>query len=106
MPAVGIRPASPPSHRPGRRGLVGVLVTALAAALLAVVPATQAQAAPVLLSQGKPVTASSQEHYGTPPTAAVDGDNGTRWSSAAADPQWIRVDLGAPATLSQVELLH
>jgi hypothetical protein len=81
-----------------------VLVTALAAALLAFAPAERAQAAPVLLSQGKPVTASSQEHYGTPATAAVDGDNGTRWSSAAFDPQWIRVDLGAPASLSQVEL--
>ncbi|MGC3002446.1 discoidin domain-containing protein [Streptomyces sp. G35A] len=104
MPLVGIPPAAPVPRRPGRRGLVGVLVTALAAALLAVVPATQAQAAPVLLSQGKPVTASSQEHYGTPATAAVDGDNGTRWSSAASDPQWIRVDLGAPASLSHVEL--
>ncbi len=104
MPAVGIPPAAPVSHRPGRRGIIGALVTALAAALLAVVPAEQAQAAPVLLSQGKSVTASSQEHYGTPATAAVDGDNGTRWSSAASDPQWIRVDLGAPASLSQVEL--
>jgi hypothetical protein len=104
MPAVGIPPAAPVPHRPGRRGIIGALVTALAAALLAVVPAEQAQAAPVLLSQGKPVTASSQEHYGTPATAAVDGDNGTRWSSAASDPQWIRVDLGAPASLSQVEL--
>ncbi|MFC8866636.1 discoidin domain-containing protein [Streptomyces sp. NPDC057148] len=104
MPTVGIPPALPGARRPGRRGLVGVLVTALAAALLAVVPATRAQAAPVLLSQGKPVTASSQEHYGTPAAAAVDGDNGTRWSSAASDPQWIRVDLGAPASLSQVEL--
>ncbi len=104
MPPVGIPPTAPAARRPGRRGLVGVLVTALAAALLAVVPATRAQAAPVLLSQGKPVTASSQEHYGTPATAAVDGDNGTRWSSAAADPQWIRVDLGASASLSRVEL--
>jgi hypothetical protein len=81
-----------------------VLVLTLAAALLAVLPADRAQAAPTLLSQGKPVTASSQESAGTPATAAVDGDNGTRWSSAFSDPQWIRVDLGAPAALSQVEL--
>ncbi|MDQ0383300.1 hypothetical protein J2S54_000120 [Streptomyces sp. DSM 42143] len=80
------------------------MVTALAAALLTFAPAQKAEAAPVLLSQGKPVTASSQENYGTPATAAVDGDNGTRWSSAAADPQWIRVDLGATATISQIEL--
>ncbi|MFI9770744.1 discoidin domain-containing protein [Streptomyces sp. NPDC052415] len=98
MPAVG------PPPRPAHRGVVAVLVLALAAALLAVLPAGRAQAAPTLLSQGKPVTASSQESAGTPATAAVDGDNGTRWSSAFSDPQWIRVDLGAPAALSQVEL--
>ncbi|WP_328868972.1 discoidin domain-containing protein [Streptomyces sp. NBC_00287] len=104
MPAAGPPPATASPHRAPRRGLVATLVLALAAALLAVVPATQAAAAPTLLSQGKPVTASSQESAGTPATAAVDGDNGTRWSSAFADPQWIRVDLGAPAALSQVEL--
>jgi hypothetical protein len=81
-----------------------VVVTALAAALLAFAPAPKAAAAPVLLSQGKPVTASSQEHAGTPASAAVDGDTGTRWSSAFSDPQWIRVDLGATAAISQVEL--
>ncbi|WP_354404154.1 discoidin domain-containing protein [Streptomyces sp. PvR018] len=80
------------------------MVTALAATLLAFVPATKAEAAPVLLSQGKPVTASSEENYGTPATAAVDGNANTRWSSAASDPQWIRVDLGATTQLSQVVL--
>ncbi|MEU3448901.1 discoidin domain-containing protein [Streptomyces thermolilacinus] len=105
MPAVGIPPVAPPASRgSARRGVVGVVVTALAAALLAFAPAREAQAAPVLLSQGKPVTASSQEHAGTPASAAVDGDTGTRWSSAFSDPQWIRVDLGTTATISQVEL--
>ncbi|MEU9736197.1 discoidin domain-containing protein, partial [Streptomyces sp. NPDC048002] len=105
MPAVGLSPLpTAPPHRPVRRGVVATVVLALAAALLAVVPATQATAAPTLLSQGKPVTASSTENGGTPASAAVDGDNGTRWSSAFSDPQWIRVDLGAPAELSQVEL--
>ncbi|MEU0353861.1 discoidin domain-containing protein [Streptomyces cyaneofuscatus] len=80
------------------------MATALAATLLAFVPATKAEAAPVLLSQGKPVTASSEENYGTPATAAVDGNANTRWSSAASDPQWIRVDLGATTRLSQVVL--
>ncbi|MEJ8640889.1 discoidin domain-containing protein [Streptomyces sp. MS1.HAVA.3] len=65
---------------------------------------TTAQAAPALLSQGKPATASSIEGAGTSASAAVDGDNGTRWSSQFADPQWIQVDLGAPARLSQVVL--
>ncbi|WP_411200836.1 discoidin domain-containing protein [Streptomyces cyaneofuscatus] len=113
MPAVGISPAAPVSHgtgrrtprpRPATRGIVAAMATALAATLLAFVPATKAEAAPVLLSQGKPVTASSEENYGTPATAAVDGNANTRWSSAASDPQWIRVDLGATTRLSQVVL--
>ncbi|MFJ9822909.1 discoidin domain-containing protein [Streptomyces sp. NPDC101160] len=88
--------------------LVTALVTALLGGLFALAPAGPARAAaaavPVLLSQGRPVTASSQENAGTPATAAVDGDLGTRWSSAFADPQWIQVDLGAPAALSRVDL--
>ncbi|MFE2549467.1 discoidin domain-containing protein [Streptomyces sp. NPDC059355] len=80
------------------------LTAALIAALLVLLPGSAAQAAPVLLSQGRPVTASSQENAGTPASAAVDGDNATRWSSQFADPQWIQVDLGTPALLSQVVL--
>ncbi|UUU43586.1 discoidin domain-containing protein [Streptomyces sp. NBC_00162] len=91
------------SDRPPRL-TVAALAAALVAALLVLLPGTAAQAAPVLLSQGKPVTASSLEGAGTPAGAAVDGDNGTRWSSQFADPQWIQVDLGAPAQLSQVVL--
>ena len=37
------------------------------------------------------------------PSAAVDGNTGTRWSSAFSDPQWIQVDLGATATVCQVD---
>ncbi|WP_434445431.1 discoidin domain-containing protein [Lentzea sp. E54] len=70
---------------------------------LAVLPGT-VSAAPALLSQGKPVTASSTEGDGTPAAAAVDGDGGTRWSSAWSDPQWLRVDLGATSTVTRVEL--
>ncbi|MEU9256179.1 discoidin domain-containing protein [Streptomyces sp. NPDC048270] len=91
------------SDRPPRL-TVATLAAALVAALLVLLPGTAAQAAPVLLSQGKPATASSVEGAGTPAGAAVDGDNGTRWSSQFADPQWIQVDLGAPAQLSQVVL--
>ncbi|WP_078883748.1 discoidin domain-containing protein [Streptomyces sp. NRRL S-340] len=97
----------PPGRRhfaPARPVTVGALVTALVGALLVLLPAPAAQAAPVLLSQGKPVTASSQENYGTPAADAVDGDLTTRWSSAGSDPQWIRIDLGAPAAVSQVVL--
>ncbi|MFD9106343.1 discoidin domain-containing protein [Streptomyces virginiae] len=92
----------PPRPRPS---LAAALAAALVAALLVLLPgSTTAQAAPVLLSQGRPATASSTEGAGTPASAAVDGDNGTRWSSQFADPQWIQVDLGATAQLSQVVL--
>ncbi|MFE5495204.1 discoidin domain-containing protein [Streptomyces virginiae] len=92
----------PPRPRPS---LAAALAAALVAALLVLLPgSTTAQAAPVLLSQGRPATASSTEGAGTPASAAVDGDNGTRWSSQFADPQWIQVDLGATARLSQVVL--
>lgn len=106
MPTVG-RPRTGPPPRPvraPRRTLAGVLAGTLTALLLTLLPAGTASAAPVLLSQGKPATASSQEHFGTPAADAVDGNTGTRWSSAAADPQWLRVDLGAPAAVSQVVL--
>ena len=56
------------------------------------------------LSQGKPTTASSTENAGTPASAATDGNTGTRWSSAFSDPQWLRVDLGATHSISQVKL--
>jgi hypothetical protein len=63
-----------------------------------------ARAASTLLSQGKPTTASSTENAGTPAGSATDGNTGTRWSSAFADPQWVQVDLGATASVTQVVL--
>ena len=77
-------------------------VLALAAALLAGT-AHSAEAA-TLLSQGKTATASSVENASFPASAAVDGNTGTRWSSAFSDPQWLEVDLGASASISQVVL--
>src|SRR5439155_12171183 len=57
-----------------------------------------------LLSQAHPVTVSTTENAGTPGSAAVDGNTGTRWSSAFADPQWIYVDLGAADNVNRVVL--
>jgi hypothetical protein len=67
-------------------------------------PVTPAPPAQGLLSKSRPVTASSTEYALTPAAAAVDGDPRTRWSSAFADPQWLRVDLGAVATITRVVL--
>jgi len=86
-----------------RRGiLAGTLLAILAGYLTATV--LSASAADPLLSQGRPVLASSTENGGTPAANAVDGNPGTRWSSAFSDPQWIRVDLGSSATISRVVL--
>src|SRR5689334_5923386 len=89
-----------------RRRPVAVAAGALTlfAALLVAVATRPADAAVTLLSQGRPATASSTENAGAPASAAVDGNPATRWSSAFSDPQWIQVDLGATATLSQVVL--
>ncbi len=55
-------------------------------------------------AQGKPATASSTENAGTPAASAVDGNTGTRWSSAFGDPQWIQVDFGVTVTVCQLAL--
>ncbi|WP_414635962.1 discoidin domain-containing protein, partial [Actinophytocola sp.] len=81
-----------------------VLSAALLAGTAVAVSPVPAGAAPSLISQGKPATASSAENAATAASAAVDGNSGTRWSSAFGDPQWIRVDLGARATLTRVDL--
>ena len=58
-----------------------------------------------MLSQGLPVTASSVQPGSTWVAAnAVDGNTGTRWSSAFSDPQWLEVDLGAVHQITKVVL--
>ncbi|MFF5899696.1 discoidin domain-containing protein [Streptomyces argenteolus] len=94
----------PPAAVIGRRSGVLAVIAGLVLSLLALLPQTTASAAATLLSQGKAVTSSSQENDGTPATAAVDGNTGTRWSSAFSDPQWIKVDLGTAASVSQIVL--
>ncbi|MDG6109515.1 ThuA domain-containing protein [Dactylosporangium aurantiacum] len=66
---------------------------------------TPAGTGPQSLCRNCPVTVSSVEP-GSPHTGAnaVDGNAGTRWGSAYADPQWIRLDLGATRSISRVRL--
>jgi beta-glucanase (GH16 family) len=95
----------PTVGRASRRRLAalsGTLFVLLATYLAVVAPS--AAAADPLLSQGRPVTASSTESVAFPASAAVDGDLGTRWSSGFTDPQWLQVDLGTSATISRVVL--
>ncbi|MFF3404889.1 discoidin domain-containing protein [Streptomyces sp. NPDC002742] len=55
-------------------------------------------------AQGKAATASSTENAASPASAAFDGNTGTRWASAFADPQWVQVDLGATSDLCRIDL--
>ncbi|GAB5564774.1 MAG: hypothetical protein Wins2KO_18370 [Winogradskyella sp.] len=54
------------------------------------------------IALGKTTNASSEENAGTSSANAVDGNLGSRWSSAATDTEWWSVDLGATYTISQV----
>ncbi|GAA2211457.1 hypothetical protein GCM10009850_069170 [Nonomuraea monospora] len=88
-----------------RRSAVAVAVALAGLVLSGLTPAAPARAADVLLSQGRPATASSSEGAAWSAAAAVDGDRtGTRWSSSFSDPQWLQVDLGAPAAVTRVVL--
>ena len=87
--------------RPVHAALLFLVALSLAVCTIA---APSAHAADTLLSQGRPTTASSTENAGTPAADATDGNTGTRWSSAFADPQWLEVDLGATATIDRVVL--
>ena len=97
-----MHPVPPP--RRARSLTVLAVLTAVVAGYLSILTAVPASAAPVLLSQGRPATASSTEGAGTSASAAVDGNTGTRWSSAFSDPQWLQVDLGSPQAITQVTL--
>jgi hypothetical protein len=88
-----------------RRFWIFAVVMALVGSLvLAAGPTGRAHAASTLLSQGAPATASSTENASFPASNAVDGNTTTRWSSAFSDPQWLQVDLGATASITQVVL--
>ncbi|MEO5562934.1 MAG: discoidin domain-containing protein [Chitinophagaceae bacterium] len=56
------------------------------------------------LALNRPGFSSSNESTILIPSAAVDGNMSTRWSSLFSDPQWIYVDLGATYTINRVVL--
>lgn len=57
------------------------------------------------LALNRTATASSQDNDSDGPQNAVDGNAGTRWSSAYEDDQWIQVDLGSSASFDTVDIL-
>ncbi|WP_225447776.1 glycoside hydrolase family 3 C-terminal domain-containing protein [Streptacidiphilus sp. P02-A3a] len=58
------------------------------------------------LALDQPTTASStQDATDYPAADATDGDPGTRWSSAASDPQWLEVDLGSQQQICDIGIL-
>ncbi|HVU27571.1 MAG TPA: glycosyl hydrolase family 28-related protein [Verrucomicrobiae bacterium] len=59
---------------------------------------------PPNLALNRPVTVSSVADNSPGPNA-VDGNLGTRWSSAYSDPQWIYVDLGTNYNINTIELV-
>jgi hypothetical protein len=102
-----MQPVPRVSRRYGRSHLLtaaGAVVALLAGSLAMLAGANTAVAAETLLSQGKTATSSSVENTGTPASAAVDGNTGTRWSSAASDAQWLQVDLGSTQSITKVVL--
>jgi hypothetical protein len=92
------------TQRRNRYRLLATVIAALAMAAALLGGAAHSADAATLLSQGKTATASSVENASFPASAAVDGSTSTRWSSAFSDPQWLEVDLGATASISQVVL--
>ncbi|HET9894176.1 MAG TPA: beta-1,3-glucanase family protein [Streptosporangiaceae bacterium] len=84
----------------------GVAAAALLPATATGSPATllAASCGTTNLALGHPTTASSLENTSFPAANATDGNTGTRWSSAFADPQWLDVDLGSTQSICQVGL--
>ena len=97
-----------PRSRARRRA--GVALLAVAALLSGLVlptgtpRASAASCGTANIALNQTATASSTENSGTPAADAVDGNTGTRWSSAFADPQWLEVNLGSSQSICQVGL--
>lgn len=66
-------------------------------------PAPGSPGVPRNLALRATLTASSSLR-GEGPERAADGDRATSWSSGANPPAWLRLDLGAAATLTEVRL--
>ncbi|GAB2860267.1 PQQ-dependent sugar dehydrogenase [Lentzea nigeriaca] len=80
------------------------LLTVITALALTAVAAPPAHADDVLLSLGRPATASSESNARHVATKATDLDRRTTWRSERGDRQWISIDLGSMSTINRVVL--
>jgi hypothetical protein len=79
--------------------------SALTSGLVLAAPGAKAAACGTTnVALNKTATASSTENASFGAANAVDGNAGTRWSSAFADPQWLEVDLGSSQAVCAVTL--
>jgi hypothetical protein len=83
---------------------MGSIVTEAVTQAASVGSAAASTCGPTNVALNQPATASSLESGAYPAAAAVDGNTGTRWSSAWSDPQWLEVDLGSTQQVCQVVL--
>ena len=81
-----------------------LVLTGLLGAAAVVPQANAATCGTTNVALNRPATASSLENSSFPASNAVDGNTGTRWSSAFSDPQWLEVDLGSTQSICQVTL--
>ncbi|ROS31309.1 discoidin domain-containing protein [Cellulomonas sp. PhB150] len=94
--------APPFSRRRWRAAVASIGVLSLVGLTVGAAVLPAAADAPVLLSQGKTATASSNSAGAA---AAVDGSLQSRWESVHdVDPQWLQVDLGKASTIERVKL--
>jgi hypothetical protein len=85
--------------------LSGLVLTGLSGVFGSVPTAAAASCGTTNIALNKTATASSLESASFPASNAVDGNTGTRWSSAFSDPQWLEVDLGSSQSICQVTLM-
>ena len=81
------------------------LATAMAVGMLPLqgITAKAADDSPYVISTGRMVYASSSVSN-SDPAYAVDGSQGTRWSSNFSDDAWMSVDLGKTYSVNKVVL--
>ncbi|OCN05071.1 hypothetical protein A4S06_01405 [Erysipelotrichaceae bacterium MTC7] len=74
--------------------------------LIAVSNDAEVQTINLSLEDGTKATASSQVSSTQTPMHAIDGDTSTKWCTERTGEQWIRIDLGATKTITNVQMLH